>query len=106
MWTSLTLGLDRLGRFSKTARSQGFSERRPRPHRGELDTMWRDDRPMAAAITGRRLADDLAEGPAECSQAREGDIEADVRDTPIALAQHEHGALHPPALQVAVRGLA
>src|SRR5688572_23904643 len=99
MWTSFTLGLARRNRFSKTAQSRRLSDGHPRPHRGELDTMGRDDRPMAAAITGRRLADDLAEGPAECSQAREGDIEADVRDTPIALAQQEHGALHPPALQ-------
>src|SRR5688572_1709781 len=106
MWMLLTLRRDRISRFSKTARSHGFSNRHPRPHRGEVDTMGRDDRPMAPAIAGRRLAHDRTEGPAECSQAREGDVEADVRDTPIALAEQEHGALHAPALQVAVRGLA
>src|SRR5687768_17577479 len=77
--------------------SISFSDRHPRPHRGELDTMGRDDRPMAPAISGRRLAHDRREGPAECPQAREGDVETDVRDTPIALAQQEHGALHPAA---------
>src|SRR5688572_16129986 len=106
MWTPLTLGRDRRSRFSKTARSRGFSSRYPRPHRCELDTVGRDARPMAPAITGWGLAHDLAEGAAEGSQAREGDVEADVRDAPIALAQQEHGALHPPPLQVAVRGLA
>jgi hypothetical protein len=62
--------------------------------------------PMAAAIGARRLAHDLVEGPAECSQAGEGDIETDIGDAAVGLAQEEHGALHPSPLQVAVRRFA
>ena len=61
---------------------------------------------MTSAIARRRLAHDLSEGTAEGAEAREGDVEADVGDAPIALAEQEHGALDPSADKVAVRSLA
>jgi hypothetical protein len=60
---------------------------------------------MSLAVARRRLADDLAERPAEGSQAHEADVEADVSDAAVGLAQEEHRALHPAPLQVPVRGL-
>jgi effector-binding domain-containing protein len=77
----------------------------PRPHRGELDAVGRDDRSVAAPIGGRGLADDVVEGPAEGPEAGEPDVQADIRDAAVRLAQQEHGPLHPATLQVAVRGL-
>jgi hypothetical protein len=65
-----------------------------------------DDGSVAGAIGGRRLADDVAEGAAERPEAAESDVEADIGDAAISLAQEEHGALHAPALEVAMRGLA
>src|SRR5574337_831869 len=106
MRMSRTLGRGGRLRFSKTARLHGFPKRRPRAHCRELNTVGRDDWPMAPAVAGRRLAHDLAEGSAEGSQAREGDVEADIGDAAVGLAQEQHRALHPSPLQVAVRRLA
>jgi hypothetical protein len=83
-----------------------FPKRRARAHCRELNTVGRDDRPMAPAIAGGRLAHDLAERPAEGSQTRESDVEADIGDAAVGFAQEEHRALHPSPLQVAVRRLA
>src|SRR5205814_9126211 len=52
---------------------------------------------------GRRLADDLPERADEGPSAGEADVEADVGDAPVSLAQQEHRALHPPPLKVTVR---
>src|SRR5207249_10444537 len=64
------------------------------------------DRSAARAIVGRVHADDVAEGPAEGAEAGEPDVHADVGDAAARLAQQEHGALHAPALEVAVGRLA
>jgi hypothetical protein len=61
---------------------------------------------MPGSVVGRRLADDRPEGPAERSEAREADVEADVRDAALGLAEEEHRPLNAPALQVAVGRLA
>ena len=60
---------------------------------------------MRRAVARRRLADDLPERAAEGPQAGEADIEADVGDAAVGLAQEEHRALDPPPLQVTVRRL-
>src|SRR5207247_4836812 len=60
---------------------------------------------MSLAIARRRLADDLAERPAEGPQAHEADVEADVGDAAVGFAEEEHRALDPPPLQVSVRRL-
>src|SRR5689334_2655449 len=83
--------------FSKTARS----------HPGLREA--RRDRPevvSAPAIGRRRLADDVRERAAGRAEAGEPDIEADLGDAAVRLAQECHRALDPAALQVAVRGLA
>ena len=59
-----------------------------------------------SVFRGQYRADDRAERPAEGAQAGEADVEADVGDAPIGLAQQEHRPLYPPPLQVAVRRLA
>ena len=53
---------------------------------------------MPQAIVRRRLADDVAERPAEGAQAGKADVEADVGDAAVGLAQQEHRALNPPPL--------
>ena len=60
----------------------------------------------AVAVRARRLADDRAERPAERAEAREADVEADLGDAALGLAQHEHRPLDAAALEVAVRRLA
>src|SRR2546429_2567505 len=82
--------------FSKSARSSPWHREAGRDG---------DDRP-ALTIPGWWLADDVAKDPAEGAQAGEPPIQADVRHAPVGRAQQEHGALDPPALQVAVRRLA
>jgi hypothetical protein len=59
---------------------------------------------VALAVARWRLADDLPKGATERSQAHEADVEADVGDAPVGLAQQEHRSLDTPPLQVAVRG--
>ena len=76
-----------------------------RPHGRHLEAVGRHHRPMPGAVARRRLADDLPERAAEGPQAGEADVEADVGDAAVGLAQQEHRALHPPPLQVAVRRL-
>src|SRR3954471_20225839 len=83
-------------RFSETARS--------RPGHPEARRDRRDGRPPA--IGARRLADDVAERAAERAETGEADVEADLGDAPVGLAQEEHRALDPAALEVAVRRLA
>src|SRR5215210_4814717 len=83
-------------RFSKTARS------RPRHREAVRDRF----RVRSTAVIGRRFAHDLAEGPAERAEAREAHVEADLGDAAVGLPEQEHRPLDPPALEVAVRGLA
>src|ERR671913_215599 len=77
-------------RFSGTARMRRASGCFARAHRRQLDAMGRDDRPVSRAIARRRLADDLAERAAERPEAGEADVEADVGDVSVRLAQEEH----------------
>src|ERR1700719_2754887 len=58
------------------------------------------------SIRQRRLANDVMERAAESAQARETNLHADVGHRSLRFAQHEHGALDPAALQVAMRRLA
>src|SRR5712692_3374638 len=82
--------------FSKTARScPGHREASRNGH----------DR-SALAVGGWRLADDVAEAPAEGAETDEADVEADVRHATVGRAQQEHGALDSAALKVPVRRLA
>src|SRR6266849_4519213 len=81
--------------FSKTARSH-VGHREAARHRFDLG---------ALAIFAGRDADDVTKCAAEGAEAVEADIEADVGDASLGLAQLEHRALDPPALEVAVRRL-
>src|SRR5438105_11233960 len=82
------------GCFSKTARSHiGHGE----AGRGDHDL-------GPLAVVGRVQADDVAEGPAESAQAGEPNVQADVGDLAVGLAEHEHRPLDSSPLQVAVRG--
>src|SRR3954464_7530311 len=91
-----TLIEDAGARFSKTARSHP-AHREARRGVGRL---------RAAAVLRGRLADDAAERAAERAEAREADVEADLGDAAVGLAQQEHRALDAAALQVAVWRLA
>ncbi len=57
---------------------------------------------MALAVARGRLANDLPECATEGPQAHEADVEANVGDAAVALAEQEHRALDPPPLKVAV----
>src|SRR5262245_54063121 len=59
----------------------------------------------ALAVRRRRFTDDRAEGAAEGTEAVEPDVEGDLGDGTVGLAEELHRALHPAALQVAVRRL-
>src|SRR5687768_15863566 len=84
-------------RFSKTARS------RPRLH----EAGWNGAEVGGAPPIGRRrIAHDRGEGAAEGPEAGEPDVEADLGDAAVGLAQEEHRALDATALQIAVRRLA
>src|SRR5215208_483491 len=87
----------RTARFSETARSRPRAREAGR-NRAEVGG--------AATIGRRRLTDDRPERPAEGAEAREADVEADLAHLALGLAQEEHRPLDPPALEVAVRGLA
>src|ERR1700674_1063207 len=82
--------------FSKTARS----------HPGHREAGRDGKHELAIAVFGRRIANDVGEGPAESAEAAKADVEADVSDAARCLPQQEHRPLHPPALQVAMRRLA
>src|SRR5919202_405311 len=86
----------RARRFSKTARS--------RP--GHREARWDGGHTRSIAVLRGRLPDDVPERAAERAQAAEADLEADVGDAPAGLAQQEHRALDPTALQIAMRRLA
>src|SRR6476620_2565101 len=87
------------GGYSKTARS--------RPgHRAAGRDAVGARRAAARPVRRRRLADDLAERPAEGPEAPEADVEADLGHAAAGLAQQEHRPLDAPSLQVAVRRLA
>ena len=60
---------------------------------------------MRLAVVRRRLAHDVPERAAEGPDACEADVEANVGDAAVSLAQQEHRALHPPPLEVTVRRL-
>src|SRR5918912_1243655 len=84
-------------RFSETARSRPRLREAAR-HPAQVG------RPPA--VGGRRIADDRLERAAERAEAREADVEADVADAAVGLAQEEHRALDAPPLEVAMRRLA
>src|SRR5262245_36727247 len=86
----------RRSRFSKTARSH------PRHH----EACGNGRHAPSLTEVRRRLAHDVVKGPAECAQAAEPDIEADICDAAIRRTQEEHRALDASALQIAVRCLA
>src|SRR5881409_2241522 len=104
MWTTLRLGSRWRVGFSKTARSHRHPRRGDRPRGRHPDAVGRHDGSMTEAVVRRRLTDDLPERAAEGPQAGEADVEADVGDAAVGLAQQEHRALHPPPLQVTVWG--
>src|SRR5215470_2912697 len=74
------------GGFSETARS-GRHRLRPRSGVRHLDAVGHDDRPVTAAVARRRLPDDLAERPAEGTEASETDVETDFGDAALGLPQ-------------------
>src|SRR5712692_5868764 len=90
------LGAVRRPGFSKTARSH-VGHREAARNRFDLG---------AIAVFAGRDPDDVTKCAAEGAEAVEADIEADVGDASLGLAQLEHRALDPPALEVAVRRLA
>lgn len=61
---------------------------------------------MAQPVTRWCFADDFPERSAERAEAREAHSKADVGDTPLCLAKHEHRSLNATALQVVMRRLA
>src|SRR5690242_21701816 len=79
--------------FSKTAGS----------HPAHREAGRRQHPQTALAVLGGSGLEDLGEGPAEGAEAAETDIEADVGDGAVRLAEEGHRALHAPALQVPVR---
>src|SRR5712692_143727 len=89
------LGTVRALGFSETARSRPGHDKA----RGGLNSF------LASSVFAGRYVDDVTECPAERAQAREADLEADVRHASVGLTKHEHGALDPPSLKVAVRRL-
>src|SRR5215212_7690220 len=93
-----TLARWRRDGFSETARSRP----RHRPARRHVLGARRG----VLAVLARRAADDLAERAAERPQAGEADVEADLGDAAVGVAQQRHRALDAPALQIAVRRLA
>src|SRR5438270_4849111 len=105
MGMTLMLGGRRCGGVSKTARSPRHPRRHHRPRRPHLMTVGGHHRSIPHAVVRRRLADDLPERAAEGPPAREADVEADVGDAAVGLAQQEHRAFHTPPLQVTVRRL-
>src|SRR5438874_6757548 len=60
---------------------------------------------MPHAVVRWRFADDLPEHADEGSPAGEADVEADIGNGAVGLAQQEHRALHPPPLKVTERRL-
>ena len=103
-------GPDATGAAARTASPKlldciGTPSREPRSHGRQLDAVGRHDRSMPRAVARRGLANDLAEDAAERPQAGEADVHADVGDAAVGLAQEEHRALHPPALQIPMRRL-
>jgi hypothetical protein len=62
--------------------------------------------PSARAELLGRLADDVLERAAERPEAEEADVQGDLGDAAVGLAQEDHRALDAAALQVAVRRLA
>src|SRR3977135_2176395 len=83
------------GRFSKTARSN--------PVHREARRRSRDGRVLA--VVCRRLADNVAERATKRAQARKADVEANVGDAAIGLAQQVHRTFHAASLEVAMRRL-
>jgi hypothetical protein len=92
--------------FSKTAQIESWANIVEWSHGRQLDTVWRHDRTVAEPVMGRRLADNVAEGPAERAQAGEANVEANVGDASVGLAQQEHRSLDPAPLQIVMRRFA
>src|SRR3954451_47507 len=103
-----TLRAPRRTRFSETALLEAMVGR---SHPGHHDARRHIARGAGAGAPGapvgaRRHTEDAPEGAAERPQARETDVEADLRHRPVGLTQQGHRTLEPPPLQVAVRRLA
>src|SRR5919202_6799509 len=79
---------------------------RPRPHRrpaaGDVRRVAGDRR----AVRRRRHADDAVERRAERAEALEADLEADLADAELGVAQELLRALDAPRQHVLVRALA
>src|ERR1700694_5271973 len=60
---------------------------------------------LASAVFGSLHLHDVAKRGAKGPQAGEADLHADIGDASVGLSEHEHGALDPPALKVAMRRL-
>src|SRR3954463_1161553 len=86
-------------RFSKTAALWRPARPRPRYHdaRGHVAGGARA-RPPCLAVRGRGHADHAGERPAEGPEAREPDVQADLSDGPLRLAQQRHRPLESSAL--------
>src|SRR3954452_18795502 len=94
-----TLVAAALARFRKTALAGPHQREAPGDHRRRGAT-------VPVAVRRRRLPHHVLEGGGEPADAREPDVERDLGDRVVGLAQALGGALDPPALEVAVRGLA
>src|ERR1700736_165534 len=87
-----------------SVRSLGFSETaRSRP--GHDKACGGLNRLLPSSIFAGRYVDDVMKRSTESAQAREADVEADVRHGSVGLAQHEHRSLDTPPLEIAVRRL-
>src|SRR5690349_14470996 len=100
------LGSRRDDGFSETARFGRGPDCEAGSHRRQLDAVRSHDRTMAVAIRGWRFADDLAERAAERPEPGDPNIETDIGDASVRLAQQEHRALDASTLQLSVRRLA
>src|SRR5215218_2259976 len=95
-------------RFSEIAVLRGRRAARPRPrhHHARRDVAGRARAgPPRLAVGRRRHPDHAREGAAERPEAREPDVQADLRHGALRLAQQRHRPLQPAPLQVPVRRL-
>src|SRR6185312_13638387 len=97
-----TLGARRAAVFSKRALSRtGVGADHAAGHHGEGGGGW-----IGGAVGGRRLAEGPFEARGEGADAGQADVEADLGDRAIGVAQQRRRPLEPSRQQVAVRGLA
>src|SRR5438477_12452083 len=90
-------------RFFETALSAGRSQPHHRPARRnpQRSAVAR----KASAVARGRLTDDPSKRVAECAEAVETDVEANLCHRTVGFAQELHRSLHPPALKVPMWGL-